>query len=59
MTEGQLRNAIARIIDPDAFDGPGDPSTPTERSMWEEYGPLKRNEARRKATAIMAIIANG
>ena len=58
VTAAEWLDRLARIADRWAFDGPYDPSTPTERAMWEEHGPARRDEAREKVRAILRMMSD-
>lgn len=47
---------VARIINPYAYEGPGDPSSPTEREIWKEHGQRLRQEAEAKARKIRNML---
>ena len=50
---GDLREKVARIVDPDAFDIPVEPDDAPEFRL---DGPMRRGEAKAKADAILSLI---
>jgi hypothetical protein len=44
---------VAHVIDPEAFEDEPDPSTPTERELWNERNPARRSKARGQACRII------
>lgn len=51
-----IKEKIAKIIDPEAWEDNDDVSTPTEREMWEIRRDLRRCNAHSKATAIIRLL---